>query len=92
VVLAGILFGISFQIKFINVVLLPLVVLIVWLQGRCGSRFKVQSSRFGMTLARGTEYIPKHPHGTASSRPNQFVDVNESEEFGCAETKAVARV
>jgi len=34
VVIAGILFGISFQIKFINVVLLPVVPLIIWLRER----------------------------------------------------------
>ena len=31
---AGLFFGISFQIKFINVVLLPIVALIIWLQTR----------------------------------------------------------
>src|SRR5207245_1375631 len=41
---AGVLFCISFQIKFINIVLLPVAALILWL--RMGV-FKVQTSEFG---------------------------------------------
>jgi len=52
-VIAGVLFGISFQIKFINVILLPLVVLIVWLRGRESQDYQ----------------RPPHPNASASLFP-----------------------
>lgn len=51
--LTGLLFGFAFQVKLINLILLPLVVLFLWLQNRGAAKASMPSnrSRFGFEVA-----------------------------------------